>query len=154
MVSPLKTDSEPFEIHASGAPDSHPEHDHSTDFKHAPEECWKCGTRSAESLFCQFCNSLQKPQLDYYRFFGMKRKLSIVPEELQKRFYSLSRLLHPDRYTQKPPTEQQHSLEATAILNDAYRILRDPVLRAEYLLKKKGFEATEPRSKNVDPRTA
>lgn len=119
-------------------------------FQHA-EQCWQCGTPSEESLFCKYCHSLQKPRLDYYEFFGLERKLNIDEDNLKKRFYDLSRLLHPDHYTRKSGTEQQYSLEATAILNDAYRILRDPVSRAEYVLKQGGFEATEPRSKNVDP---
>jgi len=89
--------------------------------------------------------------LQVYEFFGLERKLNLDEDDLRRRFYDLSRLLHPDRYTRKPGTEQQYSLEAAAILNDAYRILRDPVSRAEYVLKQAGFEAVEPRSKNVDP---
>lgn len=121
-----------------------------TQFKEA-EECWQCGHQSEHSLFCRFCDSLQAPASDYFRFFGMEPKLSIDPVALQKRFYDLSRLLHPDRYTRKTGTEQQYSLEATAILNDAYRVLRNPVERAEYVLRQNGYEGTEPRSKNVAP---
>lgn len=119
-------------------------------FKEATE-CWQCGHPSERSLFCQYCNSLQKPRLDYYRFLGIDRKLTIDPAALEQRFYDLSRLLHPDRYTRKPATERQYSLEATALLNDAYRVLRDPVSRAEYVLKRSGLETSEPRSKNVAP---
>jgi len=119
-------------------------------FKEA-EECWQCGTPSETSLFCKFCNSLQKPRLDYYRFFGLEQRLNVDRTELERRFYDLSRLLHPDRYTRKTGREREYSLEATAILNDAYRTLRDPVARAEYVLKQSGFESTEPRSKNADP---
>ncbi|MCP5117210.1 MAG: Fe-S protein assembly co-chaperone HscB [bacterium] len=115
------------------------------------EECWQCGHQSEHSLFCRFCDSLQAPESDYFRFLGIEPKLSIDPMAIQKRFYDLSRLLHPDRYTRRTATEQQYSLEATAILNDAYRVLRDPVSRAEYVLRQKGFEGTEPRSKNVAP---
>jgi molecular chaperone HscB len=81
----------------------------------------------------------------------MEPKLNLDAAALQRSFYDLSRLLHPDRYTRKTPTEQQYSLQATAILNDAYRVLRDPVSRAEYLLKQSGFESGESRSKNVPP---
>jgi len=121
-----------------------------TQFKE-PEECWQCGHRSEHSLFCKYCDSLQPPHADYFRFFGMEPKLHVDPKLLQRRFYDLSRLLHPDRYTRRGATEQQYSLEATAILNDAYRVLRDPVARAEHVLRLAGFEAEEPRSKNVDP---
>ena len=88
---------------------------------------------------------------DYFQFFGLERKLQIDVEDLQKRFYSLSRQLHPDRFTRKPPQEQQYSLDATALLNDAYRVLREPVKRAEYLLGQEGFDIGEQRSKDVPP---
>jgi molecular chaperone HscB len=117
----------------------------------AAEECWQCGTPSEVSIFCKFCDSIQKPRADYFRFFGLEPHLSIDQTDLQKRFYTLSRLLHPDRYTRKTSREREYSLEATAILNDAYRTLRDPVARAEYMLKQAGFASDEPRSKNVAP---
>ncbi len=88
---------------------------------------------------------------DYFQFFGLQRKLTMDLEDLQKRFYQLSRLLHPDRYQRKGADEQQYSLDATAILNDAYRVLRDPLQRAEYVLKQEGFEIGEQRSKDVPP---
>jgi molecular chaperone HscB len=89
--------------------------------------CWQCGEPAAASLFCRYCNTLQRPSPDYFEFLGIERKLSLDPKLLEQRFYQLSRLLHPDRYVRRSATERQHSLEATAILNDAYRVLRDPV---------------------------
>lgn len=113
--------------------------------------CWHCGHPSEASLFCQFCNHLLRPTPDYYRFLDMPRRLSVDADELQQRFYKMSRLVHPDKYTRGAAVEKQNSLEATAILNDAYRTLRDPVLRAEYVLKENGFDIGEQRTKDVPP---
>lgn len=88
---------------------------------------------------------------NFYDFFGFDRKLTIDPDALQKRFYELSRQWHPDRFTRKSAEEQAQALEATAILNDGYRTLRDPVKRAEYLLTEEGFPIGEQRSKDVPP---
>jgi molecular chaperone HscB len=88
---------------------------------------------------------------DFYDFFGLDRKLNVDESELQKRFYELSRRWHPDRFSRKSAAEQAHALEATAILNDGYRTLRNPVRRAEYLLKEEGFPIGEQRSKDVPP---
>jgi molecular chaperone HscB len=88
---------------------------------------------------------------DYFQFFGIERRLSLDLEDLQRRFYVLSRLLHPDRFQRKSPAEQQYSLDATALLNDAYRALRDPLQRAEYVLKQEGFDIGEQRTKDVPP---
>ena len=116
-----------------------------------PEGCWKCGQASAESLFCRFCNSLQPPTPDYFAFFGLEQRLSIDLDDLQRRYYSLSRLVHPDRFQRGTPKEKRFALDATAILNDAHRTLRDPVTRAEYVLKDEGVEARDRKAKRVPP---
>src|SRR5256712_2918573 len=95
--------------------------------------------------------SMEPIPSNYYDFFGLEHRLALDPRDLEKRFYSLSRKFHPDLYTLKSPEEQQYALEATAILNDAYRTLRDPLTRAEYLLKENGFDIGEQGSKNVPP---
>jgi|YNPBryBLVA2012_1023415.scaffolds.fasta_scaffold00243_15 molecular chaperone HscB len=110
----------------------------------APESCWHCGQPAADSLFCAYCNRLQPPAPDYFRFFGLEPRLALDPEDLQRRYYELSRKLHPDRFLAATAAERQYSLEGTAILNDAYRVLRDPVARAEYLLRREGLEEVSP----------
>lgn len=113
--------------------------------------CWQCGTPDVASLFCRYCNSLQAPIPNYFEFFGLPRHLSIDLDQLQKQFYSLSRLLHPDRYTRRSEQEKHYSLQASSILNDAYRVLRDPIRRSEYVLNEAGFEIGDPRNKEVPP---
>jgi molecular chaperone HscB len=88
---------------------------------------------------------------NFYAFFGIEPKLRLDLDALQKRFYELSRTWHPDRFTRRSPAEQAEALEATSILNDGYRTLRDPVKRAEYLLTEEGFPIGEQRSKDVPP---
>jgi len=113
--------------------------------------CWHCGSPAEESLFCRFCNILQRPTPDYYQFFDLEPKLSLDLDDLQKRFYTLSRRLHPDLFLRASPMDRQFSLEATAILNDAYRTLRDPVARAEYVLKEQATETGAQKSKDAPP---
>jgi molecular chaperone HscB len=117
----------------------------------AEHECWQCGTADAGSLFCRYCDGLQSPQLDYFSFFGIERRLKIDADHLKRQFYTLSRLLHPDKYTHRSEVERRNSLDATAILNDGFRILRDPIERAEYVLRVEGFEPGEQRNKDVPP---
>jgi molecular chaperone HscB len=88
---------------------------------------------------------------NFFQFFGLESKLRVDAETLQKRFYELSRQWHPDRFGRKSAAEQAEALEATSILNDGYRTLKDPVKRAEYLLKEEGFPIGEQRSKDVPP---
>ncbi len=64
---------------------------------------------------------------NYFEFFSLPPKLVVDGDVLQKRFYELSRQWHPDRFSRKGPDEQAQALEATSILNDGYRTLKDPV---------------------------
>ena len=72
--------------------------------------------------------------LDYFSLFGLPRKLAIDLEELQHRFYELSRQHHPDFFMSAAPDEQARVLEQSALINRAYRALRDPISRIEYLI--------------------
>lgn len=87
----------------------------------------------------------------YYELFGIERKLALDLPQLQKRFYELSRELHPDRFARKSEAERQNALDASSRLNDAYRTLRDPVPRAMYVLAEEGFDIGQQRGNDVPP---
>jgi molecular chaperone HscB len=88
---------------------------------------------------------------DYCQLFGIPRSLNLSLADLQQRYYALSRELHPDRFMQKPEAERQRALDMSSALNDAYRTLKDPVKRAQYLLSLEGFDIGEQRSRDVPP---
>jgi molecular chaperone HscB len=88
---------------------------------------------------------------DYFELLGIPRSLNLALDALQQRYYELSRQLHPDRFMQKPEAERQRALDMSSALNDAYRTLKDPVKRAQYLLGLEGFDIGEQRSKDVPP---
>jgi molecular chaperone HscB len=88
---------------------------------------------------------------DFYEIFDIPRSLNLALDDLQQRFYKLSRELHPDRFMQKPEAERQRALDMSSALNDAYRTLKDPIKRAQYLLTLEGFDIGEQRSKDVPP---
>ncbi len=87
----------------------------------------------------------------YYELFGIPRSLNLSLDVLQKRFYALSRELHPDRFMRKPEVERQKALDLSSTLNDAYRTLKDPLKRAHYVLSLEGFDVGEQRTKDVPP---
>src|SRR5437764_7253258 len=73
--------------------------------------------------------------LDHFEVFGLPRRLGIDTAELQRKFYELSRRGHPDFHQGASPERQAEILEASARLNAAYRALRDPLARIEYLVR-------------------
>src|SRR5579872_3309213 len=107
------------------------------------QACWSCGDMRA-AHFCQACGKVQPPApVDYFAFFGMPRKLNIDSARLEREFYELSRKLHPDLAARADAREQEWSLEQSSLLNDAYRTLKDPIKRTEYLLRLEGVELEE-----------
>jgi molecular chaperone HscB len=80
---------------------------------------------------------------NYFEVFDLPSKLRIDVASLEKQFYTLSRKLHPDRFASKPVAEQEAALAQSSQLNDAYRTLKDPILRTQYLLKLEGVELEE-----------
>lgn len=114
--------------------------------KSVPEEthsCWSCGAMRA-AHFCESCGKVQPPiPVDYFTFFGLPPKLNVDVPALEEDFYQLSRRLHPDLNARGANQEQEWSLEQSSLLNDAYRTLRDPIKRTEYLLKLEGVELEE-----------
>ncbi len=81
--------------------------------------------------------------MNYFEFFNLPRKLTLDVAALEKQFYAMSRKLHPDRFAAKPLAEQEAALAQSSLLNDAYRTLKDPISRTQYLLKLEGVELEE-----------
>src|SRR5438552_14724663 len=110
--------------------------------------CWSCGSMRA-AHFCESCGKVQPPvPVDYFTFFGLPPKLHVDVPALEKSFYELSRKLHPDLNARARSQEQEWSMEQSSLLNDAYRTLKDPIKRTEYLLQLEGVELEE-QSKNA-----
>jgi molecular chaperone HscB len=101
-----------------------------------PLVCWNCHERTLGTHFCSSCGKLlQLPHaVDYFALFEMPRKLWIEMTGLEQKFLQLSWKLHPDNFVNSTEQERELSLKHSSELNDAYRTLRDPVGRVEYLL--------------------
>lgn len=105
-----------------------------------PLVCWNCHERTVGTHFCGSCGKvLQVPEhTDYFSMFEMPRKLWVEMGALEQKFLQLSWKLHPDNFVNATPEEREISLKRSSELNDAYRTLRDPVARVEYLLAIEG----------------
>ncbi|HEV2313766.1 MAG TPA: Fe-S protein assembly co-chaperone HscB [Candidatus Acidoferrales bacterium] len=100
------------------------------------QACWNCKAVAGGGHFCAACGKIQPLAggADYFAFFGLPQKLKIDEAELEQRFHQLSWKLHPDNFVKASEFERNLALERSSELNDAYRALREPILRVEYLL--------------------
>jgi molecular chaperone HscB len=117
--------------------------------------CRSCGEVQPPAFFCRGCDALQLlPQdADYLTVLGLPPHPAVDPQVLDERYYALSRRLHPDRFSTRPADEQRASLQATALLNAAYRTLRDVESRGRYWLARAGEELSRDNNR-VPPRLA
>src|SRR3954471_12284979 len=118
--------------------------------------CRDCGGGApVDAHFCPQCTKILTVVRhgDYFAFLGLPRKRNISPNDLEQRFRGLSRQFHPDYFFNAPPSERRASLERSSYLNDAYRTLRHPAGRIEYLLKLEGLggKGPEDATRHVPP---
>jgi molecular chaperone HscB len=115
--------------------------------------CWSCHASIANEHFCPSCGKIQPlPQgADYFAFFGLPRKLRLDSANLEQRFHQLSWKLHPDNFVRATESERNLSLERSSELNDAYRTLREPVSRVEYLLANSGMRKEGEQKQQAPP---
>ena len=99
--------------------------------------CWHCQSEMSGEYFCGRCVKVQplSKELDYFTCLNLPRKLNLDERVLEETFYALSRSFHPDYFATRDASEKAISLGNTALLNTAYRTLKDPVQRAEYLIR-------------------
>ncbi len=111
--------------------------------------CWRCQDEHIPQVFCPACEALQPlpPDIDYFTVFGLARDPMLDEQALANTYYDLSRQLHPDLHQTGPAEEQEASLQNTAVLNRAYRTLRDPVQRGQYWLELNGEQLGKENNK-------
>lgn len=105
--------------------------------------CAGCGAAARAGDVCPACRRLQPfpAGLDHWAVLGLPRRLELDRADLERRAHRLNRRFHPDYFRLRSPEEQATSLENSAAVNTAYRTLRDPVARVEYLLELEGLPA-------------
>jgi molecular chaperone HscB len=109
--------------------------------------CRECGGGApVDAHFCPQCTKILSLARhgDYFAFVGLPRRLNVDLADLEQRFRTLSRQFHPDFFYNAAPGERRASLERSSYLNDAYRTLRDPIARLEYLLQIEGLAPKGP----------
>ncbi len=102
--------------------------------------CWRCGSIHRPAFFCEDCEAVQSlpSDSDFSSLLGFEGHPAIETGKLQERYYDLSRRLHPDRFAAGSPEELRASVQATALLNEAFRTLGDIETRGRWWLTRCG----------------
>jgi molecular chaperone HscB len=81
--------------------------------------------------------------MDAFDTLGLVPSLDVDLGQLEQRYRDLLRELHPDRFAQASSSEKRESLGRAVSVNEAYRVLKDPLKRAELLLKRHGLDGQQ-----------
>ena len=88
---------------------------------------------------------------NYFEIFALPRSYSVDRAMLDERYRKLQQTVHPDRFATATDQERRISMQQTALINEAYETLKDPVLRGRYLLELDGHVFEDNRSMTGDP---
>ncbi|MBX3197631.1 MAG: Fe-S protein assembly co-chaperone HscB [Labilithrix sp.] len=89
--------------------------------------------------------------MDPFATLGAPRRFDLDLSALEKTHRELSRALHPDKFSQASASERRAALEKAANVNEAWRVLRDPIRRAEALFRAEGLAVGETHEPKASP---
>jgi molecular chaperone HscB len=108
----------------------------------APVICWSCEKAAGADMFCAHCGAIQPADAaaSHFQVLGVPQAFDVDLAALERRYKELTRQLHPDKFARADARARRASLQRTVQLNQAWKTLRDPVRRAEYLLSLAGID--------------
>lgn len=119
----------------------------------APTPCWQCGQDTGRAaLVCDACGRVQPPSDNPADAYAMlvesiapdePKKFDIDLRQLERSYKSLQKVLHPDKFSSASQAEKEYSAEQAIRVNMAYAALKEPLSRADCLLRLAGAEDEE-----------
>ncbi len=77
---------------------------------------------------------------NFFELFELPVSYDVELNQVQKKYMDLQKQVHPDKFANASDQEKRLSMQQTSWLNEAQATLKDPVLRAIYLLKLNGTD--------------
>lgn len=90
-------------------------------------------------------------KVDPFATLGLSRRYEVDLAAVEKTHRELSRALHPDKFVNAGASERRAALSKAVEVNEAWRVVRDPIRRAEALLELAGATVGEERASATDP---
>lgn len=114
------------------------------------QNCWNCKSphqKDGSHFFCSACHKIQSPSCaSFFDLFNIDKSYEIDKNILESTYKHHQKNVHPDKFYQATPTEQEISEEVSTCVNQGYEILKNSIKRGEYLLslfKHKADEAVD-----------
>jgi len=88
--------------------------------------------------------------VNYFQLFDIENSFDIDLQNLSSSYQALQKAVHPDKYAHASEQEQRIAVQKSAQINDAYQTLKNPLLRAEYILVERGVDMPNEQSSFSD----
>ncbi|MFV1996917.1 MAG: Fe-S protein assembly co-chaperone HscB [Acidiferrobacterales bacterium] len=88
---------------------------------------------------------------NYFEIFGLPEAFDIDTAVMKGRYHDLQQQLHPDRFASATDQEKRLSVQMTALVNEAFQTLKNPLRRGRYLLQLRGIDTNEEIDTAMDP---
>ncbi|MDX2023915.1 MAG: Fe-S protein assembly co-chaperone HscB [Deltaproteobacteria bacterium] len=104
--------------------------------------CWSCQKNVAATEFCSACGAILPldGRPDHFTLIGAPMRFSQDMAALERRYKESTRAVHPDKFARADAQARRAAMQRTVALNEAWRTLRDPIARAEYLVRLLGID--------------
>lgn len=77
---------------------------------------------------------------DHFALFDLPRTFVLDAAQLEAAWKQVAQAVHPDRFATRSAPERRVAMQWSAQANEAYRVLRQPLLRARYLCELAGVD--------------
>lgn len=91
------------------------------------------------------------PGKNHFELFGLSAAFDIDTDELAVRYRELQRRVHPDKFANASDQDRRLSLQMTALINEGFQTLKDPIRRGRYLLSLRGIDLGDETDTTMDP---
>jgi molecular chaperone HscB len=91
------------------------------------------------------------PGKNHFELFGLPVTFDVDVDDLAARYREVQRSVHPDRFASASDQDRRLSLQMTALINEAFQTLKDPVRRGRYLLSLRGVDLGDETDTAMDP---
>ena len=88
---------------------------------------------------------------NHFELFGLPERFRFDAALLDRAYHALQSEVHPDRFATAGDAERRVALQSSARVNEAYRALKDPVIRAQYILSLHGVDALSETDTSLPP---
>ena len=87
---------------------------------------------------------------NYFEIFDVPVAVDVDINRVNQIYRELQKAVHPDRFASDSEQARRIAMQQTSLVNQAFQTLKDPVARAQYILKLEGMDINAETDTTMD----